>query len=104
MSIDATIVKAHQHSSGARKGEEAAIGKSVGGHTTKISMVADNMARPVDFVITEGQVHDAVMAEELLENLPQAGNVIADKGYDDDKIRETAKNNGGIYRPQAVSG
>ncbi len=34
------------------------------------------MARPVDFVITEGQVHDAVMAEELLENLPQAGNVI----------------------------
>ncbi len=53
------------------------------------------MARPVDFVITEGQVHDAVMAEELLENLPQAGNVIADKGYDDDKIRETTKNNGG---------
>ena len=95
VSIDATIVKAHQHSSGARKGEEAAIGKSVGGHTTKVSMVADTKARPVDFVVTEGQVHDSVMAEELIENLPQAGNVIADKGYDDDKIREITKDNGG---------
>ena len=83
------------NSSGARKGEEAAIGKSVGGHTTKVSMVADTKARPVDFVVTEGQVHDSVMAEELIENLPQAGNVIADKGYDDDKIRETTKDNGG---------
>ena len=54
-------------------------------------MVADTRARPVDFVVTEGQVHDSVMAAELIENLPQAGNVIADKGYDDDKIRETAK-------------
>ncbi len=43
------VVKAHQHSSGAHKGEEAAIGKSVGSHTTKISMVADSMARPVEF-------------------------------------------------------
>ena len=58
-------------------------------------MVADTKARPVDFVVTEGQVHDSVMAEELIENLPQAGNVIADKGYDDDKIRETTKDNGG---------
>ena len=70
VSIDSTIVKAHQHSSGARKDEEAAIGKSVGGHTTKVSMVADTMARPVDFVVTEGQVHDSVVAEELIENLP----------------------------------
>ena len=94
VSIDTTIVKAHQHSSGARKGEESAIGKSVGGRTTKVSMVADSKARPVDFVVTEGQVHDTVMAEELIENLPQAGNVIADKAYDDDEIRETTKDNG----------
>ena len=95
VSIDATIVRAHQHSSGARKGEETAIGKSVGGRTTKVSMVADTRGRPVDFVVSEGQVHDSVMAEELIENLPQTGNIIADKGYDDDKIRETTKDNGG---------
>ena len=55
VSIDSTIVSAHQHSSGARCGEETAIGKSVGGNTSKIHAVADSFGRPVDFIITEGQ-------------------------------------------------
>ena len=33
--IDGSIVKAHQHSSGAALGQESAIGKSVSGNTTK---------------------------------------------------------------------
>ena len=94
VSIDSTIVKAHQHSRGARKGEETAIGKSVAGYTTKVSVAADSMARPVDFVVTEGQVHDSVVAQELVENLPQAGNIIADKAYDSEAIREAIKANG----------
>ena len=36
--IDGSIVKAHQHSSGAAHGQESAIGKSVAGNTTKIHM------------------------------------------------------------------
>ena len=41
--IDATIVRAHQHSAGARKekGVNQAIGRSRGGLTTKIHMVVD---------------------------------------------------------------
>src|SRR3990167_6838001 len=36
--IDGCIVRAHQHSSGAAGGDAQAIGKSVGGNTTKIHM------------------------------------------------------------------
>lgn len=93
VSIDSTIVKAHQHSSGARKGEEAAIGKSVGGNTSKIHAVAASFGRPVDFIITEGQVHDAVVAEELVDNLAAATNIIADKAYDSQSIRVAIEEN-----------
>ena len=40
--IDGSIVKAHQHSSGAPYGQERAIGKSVAGNTTKIHMAVDS--------------------------------------------------------------
>ena len=56
--IDASIVKAHQHSCGARKGEKHAIWKSVAGYTSKIHMVTDSSENPIDFEITERQVHD----------------------------------------------
>ncbi len=47
--IDGTIVKAHQHSAGARKECEAAIGKSVAGKTTKIHMAVDAFGLPIHF-------------------------------------------------------
>jgi transposase len=55
--IDGSIVKAHQHSTGARKGEERAMGRSAAGNTSKIHMVTDSSGNPIDFEITEGQVH-----------------------------------------------
>ena len=85
--IDGSIVKAHQHSCGARKGEERAIGKSVAGNTTKIHMVTDSNGNPIDFEITEGQVHDIQMATELIERTPYSEYTVADKGYDGDYLR-----------------
>ena len=55
-SIDSTINRAHQHAAGARKGEEIAIGRSKGGLTTKVHMVADAHGNPREFVITDGPV------------------------------------------------
>jgi transposase len=49
--IDSTIVRAHQHSSGA-KGSDAqseAIGRSVGGLSTKIHTVVDALGNPMLF-------------------------------------------------------
>lgn len=85
--IDGSIVKAHQHATGARKFEEKAIGKSVAGNTSKIHMVTDSHGNPVDFEITEGQIHDIMMATELIERTPQSRYTIADKGYDGEYLR-----------------
>lgn len=85
--IDGSIVKAHQHATGARKFEEKAIGKSVAGNTSKIHMIVDSHGNPFDFEVTEGQVHDIVMATELIERTPESRYTIADKGYDGEYLR-----------------
>ena len=83
--IDATIVRAHQHSAGARKtkGVTQAIGRSRGGLTTKIHMIVDALGNPLAFSLTGGQVADITQAETLTAQVqPEA--VLADKGYDAD--------------------
>lgn len=86
--IDASIVRAHQHSSGAIEDSDQAIGKSVGGNTTKIHMAVDGFGLPIEFHLTGGEVHDAKAAPELISKLPKAAYTIADKGYDSEEIRE----------------
>lgn len=88
--IDGSIVRAHQHSSGG-VGEDQAIGKSVGGNTTKIHMAVDAYGLPITFRLTGGEVHDAKVAPELIAALPRAQYTIADKGYDSEEIRNQIK-------------
>jgi transposase len=90
---DRSHIRAHQHASGARIGEERAIGRSHGGLTTKIHIAADAHGNPIDFEITGGQVHDAKIAGQLIEKL-RGENLIADKGYDSDTIREQVRRQG----------
>ncbi|MCB9059995.1 MAG: IS5 family transposase [Halobacteriovoraceae bacterium] len=85
--IDGSVVKAHQHACGARKDAESGIGKTAGGNSSKIHMVVDSHANPIDFEITEGQVHDIKMAPELIERTPHSTYTIADKGYDGEYLR-----------------
>ncbi len=86
--IDGSIVKAHQHSTGAASEEEQAIGKSVAGNTTKIHMAVEACGLPIDFDITGGEVHDCKVAPEFFAKLPDADYMIADKGYDSEELRE----------------
>ena len=88
---DGSYVRAHQHASGARHGEERAIGKSRGGATTKIHIAADAHGNPIDFEITGGEIHDAKIADKLIEKIGLADHFIADKGYDSEAIREQAR-------------
>ena len=88
---DGSYVRAHQHASGARHGEERAIGKSRGGPTTKIHVAADAHGNPIDFEITGGEVHDAKAAPQIIDKVNGAENFIADKGYDSEVIREQAR-------------
>jgi len=88
MMIDATIVRAHQHSAGARKKRRTSDRRSRGGLTTKIHVLVDALGNPVEVMLTPGQVHDLTCAEPLLEGVdPEA--LIGDKAYDADPLRDT---------------
>jgi transposase len=69
-----------------------AIGKTRGGWGTKIHVVVDALGYPIDLVMTQGQMHESVVAEELLEG-KASENVIADSAYDTNQLRKliTAK-------------
>ena len=91
--LDSTSVKAHRHSAGARgKGEEA-IGRARGGRGTKVHAVCDGLGYPLAVALTAAQEHDAPQAAGLLEG-QAAGQVVADRGYDSDALRETIKAKG----------
>lgn len=89
--IDGSIVKVHQHSTGAASKEHEAIGKSKGGNTTKIHMATDANGFPIHFEITGGEVHDCKIAPEMIEQLPSAEHTIADKGYDSEEVRNSIR-------------
>jgi Transposase DDE domain len=50
---------------GERKKE--AIGVSRGGRSTKIHAIVDAKGRPLNFIVTGGQVHDSQVVEEVLD-------------------------------------
>lgn len=86
--LDSTMVRVHQQAASAKRGASTqALGRSRGGLTSKIHMVADAQGRPLRFILTAGQVHDATQAIDLMKDIP-AGAVIADKAYHSDDIRE----------------
>lgn len=87
--IDGTIVRSHACSAGYGRNsqEEQALGRSKGGFTTKIHALVDGLGNPLRFVLTEGNRHDIVKAEDLIVGIKGA-NVIADKAYDSDRLRE----------------
>jgi transposase len=85
--IDSTIVKAHQHSAGYNSDESEKIGRSVAGNSTKIHMISDSHGNPIDFILSEGQLHDAKIAGELLK-LSCGENIIADRAYSSSILRD----------------
>jgi transposase len=56
--------------------------------------VADAKGRPLKFFMTAGQVSDYMGAAALLQDLPKADWLLADRGYDADWYREALKDKG----------
>ena len=94
--IDSTVVRAHPCAAGAPKehgGQEAqALGKSVGGFSTKIHVTVDALGNPLRLLLTGGQRSDATQAIALLEGF-DFDTLLADRGYDSDKILEFVAQN-----------
>jgi|UPI00078126C1 transposase len=87
-------VKAHQDSTGAATEEAEAVGKSRAGNTSKIHLAVDAYGLSNAFRITGGEVHDSTEAQALIDDLPTREALIADKGYDSERIREQVEAKG----------
>ncbi|MFG3270003.1 IS5 family transposase [Streptomyces luteogriseus] len=113
VSVDSTVVRAHQHAAGARKrgpahsGEPAdhALGRSRGGLSTKVHLAADGRARPLAFTVTAGQAGDAPAFETVMSRIrvPRTGPgrprtrplaVLADRAYSSRAIRSHLRRRG----------
>ncbi|MEU7997676.1 IS5 family transposase [Micromonospora sp. NPDC049060] len=118
ISIDSSIVRAHQHAAGARKKgappttsatpgaqDGEAIGRSRGGLSTKIHLAVDGRGRPLSILLTPGQAGDNPQLLALLDairvNEPGPGRprkrpevLIADKGYAHDSTRRALRRRG----------
>ena len=86
--MDATIVRAHACAAGLEKDShnKEALGRSKGGYTTKIHILADGLGNPLKFIVTPGQTSEITQANELLADVTNCA-VIADKGYDSNDLR-----------------
>jgi transposase len=116
--IDSTVVRAHQHAAGARRGAgredtaagvlhplDEALGRSRGGLTSKIHLACDGHGRPLAVILTPGQRHDSTQLEPLLDaiRVPRSGRgrprtrpgrLLADKGYSNPHCRAARRRRG----------
>ncbi|MFT8808655.1 IS5 family transposase [Gluconobacter sp.] len=95
--IDATYLKAHRTASSLRlkKGNPGRlIGRTKGGMNTKLHAITDQNGRPLSFFVTAGQVSDYTGASALLDSLPVAQWMLADRGYDADWFRDAREERG----------
>ncbi|MFJ6987484.1 MULTISPECIES: IS5 family transposase [unclassified Streptomyces] len=106
VSVDSTIVRAHQHAAGAKKGlRDPALGRSRGGLTSKVHLASDGRGRPLGFVVTGGNTNDCTQFTAVMEaiRVPRTGpgrprvrpdHVLGDKGYSSKTIRAWLRRRG----------
>jgi len=78
---------------GFKKTGAQAIGRSKGGLTCKIHMMAMDARRAVGFILSGGQCHDAPHGRLLMETvgpLEEAVPLVMDRAYEDGRTRRTA--------------
>jgi len=64
------------------------IGRTNGGRNTKLHAICDGQGRPLALLLTPGNVHDCKPASCLIETLPPAAQLVADKAYDSLPLRQ----------------
>ena len=94
--IDSTVVRAHPCAAGAPQSSggqaEQALGKSVGGFSSKIHVTVDAHGNPLRLFLTAGQRADSTQAIALLEGFDFDA-VLADRGYDTNQILRFIEDN-----------
>jgi transposase len=111
-SLDGTIVRAHRSAAGAEKeGPDGAdepsnhaLGRSVGGFSTKIHLLSDSNGIPLDACLTPGQTHESTQVETVMEHITierasgrtrrRPRRLAADRAYDAMRIRYFLRSRG----------
>nr|WP_240512507.1 IS5 family transposase [Streptomyces griseoruber] len=107
VSVDSTIVRAHQHAAGGSKRgiRSPGLGRSRGGLTSKIHLACDGVGRPLAFTLTSGNTYDCTQFTAVMEaiRVPRVGpgrprvrpaHVLGDKGYSSRAIRSWLRRRG----------
>lgn len=111
--VDGTVVRAHKHAAGAHKRsqddtenkEMLALGRSVGGFSTKVMLRVEGNGKPMQILLGPGQRHDSKLFEGAMKGgeVPSGGrgrpkqkpNAIAgDKAFSTKQIRNDLKAKG----------
>ena len=79
---------------GKKGGRGRLIGRTKGGMNTKLHALSDANGRPLRFFMTAGQISDYAGAAALLNELPKAQWMLADRGYDADWFRDALQQKG----------
>lgn len=106
--MDSTTVRAHPHAAGAKKKEreaEEAFGRSRGGCSTKVHLICTDEDTAVEALLTPGPAGDAPQFDARFDaataRVPDAEEVVADKGYDSWAIKDKVVESG---RPAHIPG
>ncbi|MDC0657792.1 IS5 family transposase [Leisingera sp. SS27] len=88
--VDSTVIRAHHQAAGGKRGTpEQGFGRSRGGFSTKIHLRVNAHGLPMRTEITPGQTSDYLGFDLVMaDNLPEPKVLLADRGYDADRIRE----------------
>jgi len=82
--------------SGKHDTNSGSVGISRGGRTTKIHAIVDGKGRPLNFIVTGGQVHDSQVVEAVLDTPKPPLAVTGDKAYDSEKVRQQMEDEGAL--------
>ena len=63
---------------------------------SKLHAVCDADGKPIILLLTEGQMSDHKGARVILDALPKAKSLIADRGYDANRLRSKLRDQGAI--------
>lgn len=88
--IDGATVRGHVSAAGEKRGTcGQALRRLRGGFTSKVHPRCDNQGLPVGFILTGGEASDYGAVDDLMAlPLPWPKALLADKGYDGDRLRE----------------
>ena len=101
--VDSTMIRAHASAAGApqKKGgqKEAALGRSRGGFSSKLTLCYSDEGVALRFILTAGQCHDVREGIKLIAGFSSAY-VIGDKGYDSDAFIAAIAARGAVIPPR----